>query len=113
MVLMILPPHHRMSLLNPFRENEQPSSGLIRRRIAAKRDLWGTIGKPIHNSRLPVFRIPPEVLEVIFLRPLETIRAVSPHGTAEPGQFSFLFVSPLVRGCGQHPKPVVLLGQQS
>ena len=37
-------------------------------------------------------QIPPEVLEAIFLRLLETIRASSPHGTAEPGSFDFLFV---------------------
>ena len=37
-------------------------------------------------------RIPPEVLEAILLRLLETIRASSLHGTAEPRTFSFLFV---------------------
>ena len=32
------------------------------------------------------------MLGAIFLRLLETIRATSPHGTAEPGSFGFLFV---------------------
>ena len=40
------------------------------------------IEKTTNNSRLPVSRISPEVLEVIILRLLETIGAASPHGTA-------------------------------
>lgn len=81
-----------MFLLDSPHKYEQPNSGFIRRRIVVKGDLWEIIERTTHNSRLPVFRIPPEVLEAIFLRLLETIRTASPHGTAEPGSFNFLFV---------------------
>lgn len=64
----------------------------MRRQTVGDADPWDSVKKTTHNSRLPVFRIPPEVLEAIFLRLLETIRAGSPHGTAESGSFAFLFV---------------------
>jgi hypothetical protein len=81
-----------MSLFDSSHKNEQPINSFSRRQIAVKGELWDTITKTTHNSHLPVFRIPPEVLEAIFLRLLETIRAASPNGTAAPGSFNFLFV---------------------
>jgi len=66
--------------------------GFIHRQIIVKGDTWDVVKKTTHNSRLPVFRIPPEVLETIFLRLLESTRATSPRGTVEPWSFAFLFV---------------------
>ena len=50
------------------------------------------IKKTTLNSQPTVFQIPLEVLEAIFLRLLEAIKAGSPCGTAELPSFSFLFV---------------------
>ncbi|KAF9651665.1 hypothetical protein BDM02DRAFT_679645 [Thelephora ganbajun] len=77
----------RAEVFNDPNGSTTPSS-----KIAVKGDLWGIIEKTTHNFHLPVFRVPPEVLEAIFLRLLQVIRASSPHGTAEPGSFNFLFV---------------------
>ena len=81
-----------MFLFDSLHENKQPSTSFVCSQTAVKGDTWDMIDKTTHNSRLPVFRIPPEVLETIFLRLLESVRAASPRGTAEPVSFSFLFV---------------------
>ena len=85
---------HGSATLSPYvsYDDEKLSSDLICRQIVVNGDLWEIIRKANHNSQLPISRVPPEVLEVIFLRLLEAIRVSSPHGTAEPGSFNFLFV---------------------
>ena len=81
-----------MFLVDSSHKDERLSSDSGCRQIAVNGDTWDIIRKTAHNSDLPVSRIPPEVLEAIFLRLLEIIRASSPRGTAEPGSFDFLFV---------------------
>jgi hypothetical protein len=71
---------------------EQPNNDSDYRQFAVNGDLWDVIRKTAHNSHLSVSQIPPEVLEAIFLRLLESIRASSPRGTAALGSFNFIFV---------------------